>query len=212
MIACALLFSLLACGSGNSPSSEQPSANNTGTPLEQVGISESTGSDRSEANDAKALIAYFSRSGNTREVATEIQKQTNGEIFEIIPEKPYTEDYDTMLEIGKEEQQKKTRPAISGAIDDLENYNVIFLGYPIWWGDMPMILYTFLDSYDLSGKTIIPFCTSGNSGLSRTLDSIQGLEPDATVLNGLHIGNSSAADPGEAVREWLSGLASGMAE
>lgn len=201
IIVCSLLLLLSACGN-----SEQPSANSTGTPPEQSGPAESIASAPPEAGAAKALVVYFSRSGSTRSVATEIQKQTNADIFEIIPEQPYTGDYNALLDIAKEEQRTKARPALSSTIDTFGNYDVIFLGYPIWWGDLPMILCTFLDSYDLSGKTIVPFCTSGGSGLAQSINSIKALEPDATVLDGLHLGSSSASDPGKAVTEWLSGL------
>ncbi len=159
-----------------------------------------------EAPGARALVVYFSWSGNTEAVAMELQRQTGADIFEILPAQPYTDDYNALLDIAQQEQRSDARPAISGSIDSLDGYDTIYLGYPNWWGDMPMIVYSFLDSYDLSGKRIAPFCTSGGSGLSGTVAMIQSMEPDATVLTGLHIGSSSANDPSGAVASWLADL------
>ena len=147
-------------------------------------------------------------SGKRRElpVANEIQTQTGADVFEIVPEEPYTDDYDALLDIAQEEQQNDARPAIAGNIENIENYEVIYLGFPNWWGDMPMILYSFLDDYDLSGKTIAPFVTSGGSGFSGTISVIENMEPGATVLEGLSLGSSEAADSGNAVAQWLSSI------
>lgn len=154
----------------------------------------------------KALVVYFSHSGNTKSVADAIASQTGADTFRIEPVEAYTTDYNTLLDVARDEQSAQARPAISGSIDDLDQYSVIYLGYPNWWGDMPMILYTFLDTYDLSGKTIAPFVTSGGSGLSGTVGTIRSLEPDATVTDGLAIRDSAAANPDSAVESWLSGL------
>ena len=158
------------------------------------------------ADGSNALVVYFSWSGNTENVASAIAEQTGADVFEIVPEETYTSDYNALLDIATEEKESGARPAITGSIEDISQYDVIYVGYPNWWSDMPMILYTFFDSYDLSGKTIAPFCTSGGSGLSNTVNSIKELEPDAEVLEGLHIGSSSAADPGNAVSDWLGRL------
>lgn len=159
---------------------------------------------------SNALVVYFSWSGNTENVANAIAEQTGADVFEIVPEEVYTSDYNALLDIATEEKESGARPAIAGSIEDISQYDVIYVGYPNWWSDMPMILYTFFDSYDLSGKTIAPFCTSGGSGLSNTVNSIKELEPAAEVLEGLHIGSSSASDPGNAVSDWLGRL--GFAE
>lgn len=162
------------------------------------------------ADGSNVLVVYFSWSGNTENVASAIAEQTGADVFEIVPEEVYTSDYNALLDIATEEKESGARPAIAGSIEDISQYDVIYVGYPNWWSDMPMILYTFFDSYDLSGKTIAPFCTSGGSGLSNTVNSIKELEPDADVLEGLHIGSSSAADPWNAVSDWLGRL--GFAE
>lgn len=153
----------------------------------------------------KTLIVYFSWSGNTEALANEIQLQTEADIFEIVPEKPYTDDYDALLDIAQEEQRNEDRPAIAATIENFDDYDTVFVGYPNWWGDMPMILYSFFDDYDLSGKTIIPFVTSGGSGFSDTIETIESLEPDATVLEGLSI-QDDAKNATEAVQDWLDGL------
>lgn len=188
---------------------EQDGANRENSAAEQDGAepeSSATEADSGSADGTNALVVYFSWSGNTENVANAIAEQTGADIFEIIPEEAYIDDYDALLDIASQEKQSGARPAIAGSIEDIARYEVIYVGYPNWWSDMPMILYTFFDSYDLSGKTIAPFCTSGGSGLSGTVDSIKELEPDAEVLEGLHIGSSSASDPEAAVSAWLESL------
>lgn len=204
------LFALTACGSDATPSaSERPAdvqpiqddasasaqSNETADPETETTPGEST---------AKSLVVYFSWSGNTRTVAESIQAQTGSDIFEIVPAVPYSDDYNTVVDYAKTEQQNNARPEISGTIDNLDDYDTIYVGFPNWWGDMPMILYTFFDSYDLSGKTVALFCTSGGSGLSNTVSEVKELEPDANVVNGLHIGSGAASAPDAAVAQWLS--------
>jgi flavodoxins len=144
--------------------------------------------------------------GNTGLVAREIQKSAGGELFSIRTEAPYPASYDATVEQGRQEQQQNARPALASHIEDPASYDVIFLGYPNWWGDMPMALYTFLDEYDFSGKTIIPFCTSGGSALSDTVEAIRTAEPDAVVLDGFHVSGSSAARSGNSVDNWVRSL------
>ena len=152
------------------------------------------------------MVAYFSWSGNTENVANSIAARTGTDIFKIVPAEPYTNDYDELLDIATKEKQDGARPEIADTIENFEQYDVVYVGFPNWWSDMPMILYTFFDSYDFSGKTIAPFCTSGGSGLSGTVNSIKELEPEAEVLDGLHIGDSASSDPDGAVEEWLESL------
>ena len=206
-----LLFCFTACSSTDIEESSSALQSSTESSLSdkengsQNDYSQSSfSSSESSETGSKSLVVYFSWSGNTQNVAEAIKANTDSDIFEIIPETPYSDDYDTVLELAQEEQSENVRPAISGSIDNIGDYDVIFVGFPNWWGDMPMILYTFFDSYDLSGKVIAPFCTSGGSGLSNTVNEIKELEPDATVTDGLHIGSSSASDPDDAVSQWLS--------
>lgn len=191
--------------------SEQSAAQDKTTGLEtaETGTAEpesDTAGDSDAEHGSNALIVYFSWSGNTENVANAIAGQTGADVFEIIPEEAYTPDYNALLDIAAEEKENGARPAIAGSIDDISRYDIIYVGYPNWWSDMPMILYTFFDSYDLSGKTLAPFCTSGGSGLSGTVSSIRELEPEADILDGLHIGSSAASDPDQAVSDWLESL------
>lgn len=216
-----LMLSFAACGSNanqeeaslpgpqssepNTASAPEAGSQDSSTPLPTPPAKPDEPEESAEAGE-KSLVVYFSWSGNTRQVAEEIQAQTGADLFEIVPETAYSKDYDTVLDLAQEEQKNNHRPGISGSIENVEQYDVIYVGYPNWWGDMPMILYTFFDSYDFSGKTIAPFCTSGGSGLSNTVKEIRELEPGATVTEGLHIGSASASNPGDAVGDWLSRL------
>ena len=152
------------------------------------------------------IVVYFSWSGNTEAVAKEIQSQTGADIFQIIPVKAYSSNYNEVVDYAKKEQGENARPEISGKIDNINQYDVIYFGFPNWWGDMPMIMYSFLDDYDLSGKTIVPFVTSGGSGFSNTINTIKKMEPGATVLNGLSLGSSQAKNSSGDVEKWLKGL------
>lgn len=163
----------------------------------------------SAPGEGRALIAYFSWSGNTEAVAREIQDQTGAEMFEIVPAEPYTDDYDELLDIAREEQSVDARPEIAETAD-LAAYDTVYLGFPNWWGDMPMILYTFLDEYDLSGKIIAPFNTSGGSGFSDSLDTIAQMEPDAEIKEGLSLGSGETEGCAGDVTKWLADI--GMTE
>lgn len=210
-----MIFTLLLSGaacSGNPTNKEVPSAKpqeNTPGPAPAGNPEHQADSSETPEGVSKSLVVYFSWSGNTRNVAEAIQSQTDADIFEIIPQTPYSGDYDAVVDAAQEEQRAGARPAISGSVENIAQYDVIYVGFPNWWGDMPMILYTFFDSYDLSGKTIAPFCTSGGSGLSNTVNEIKSLEPGAAVTKGLHIGSGSSSNPEHAVSAWLeeTGLA-----
>ena len=118
--------------------------------------------------ESKVLVAYFSATGNTKGVAEKIATSLSGaDLYEITPAQPYTAadlDYNSDCRANREQNDSEARPEISGTVENMDEYDVIFLGYPIWWGRAPKIIYTFLESYDLAGKTVIPFCTSGSSG------------------------------------------------
>lgn len=202
-------FTLLFAINGCSNNKNQDSSMSQGDDSLAASQTDRKEQERQGASDTKksavkSLVVYFSWSGNTENVAESIQKQSDADMFEIIPEIPYSEDYDTVVDLAQEEQRNHARPKIDGHIENIADYDVIYVGFPNWWGDMPMILYTFFDDYDLSGKTIAPFCTSGGSGLSNTVNEIKKLEPDAAVTQGLHIGSSSASDSDQAVKNWLS--------
>ncbi|WP_270438028.1 flavodoxin [Faecalibacillus intestinalis] len=147
---------------------------------------------------------YFSWFGSTQNIAKEIQKQTNSDIFEIVPEVAYSDDYDMVVDDVKKEQQEKARPKIKNKIENIDEYETIYVGYPNWWGEMPMILYTFFEDYDLSNKTITLFCTSGESGLSDTEKTIQVLEPSAPMVKGLYVSKSASKEATGDVKEWVN--------
>ena len=203
-----MAFTLAACGNGGSAESSgsvsSPASEST-APTGNESSAEEASQPETEASSA-SLVVYFSWSGNTESVANEIRDRTGADIFEIIPAEPYTDDYDTLLDIAQDEQADNARPDIAETIQNFEQYDVVYLGYPNWWGDMPMILYTFLDEYDFAGKTIAPFVTSGGSGFSGTIGTIESMEPDAVVTEGLSLGSSEAGEPADAVSEWLGSI------
>ena len=209
-------FCLAACSGGTESepeASDQTEVNADSQVAEEPAdavTEENTGDGAgSSEEDGGALIVYFSWSGNTEAVAQEIQSQTGADLFEIVPAEPYTDDYDELLDIAQEEQSSNARPAIADTVE-LSGYDTVYLGFPNWWGDMPMIMYTFLDEYDLSGKTIAPFNTSGGSGFSGSLDTIAEMEPDAEITEGLSLGSSEAEDCSDTVSGWLGSI--GLAE
>lgn len=184
------------------------------------GTTSNTNNNNMEKNK-KILVAFFSRTGeeygvghiqkgNTHIVAEMIAQETGGKLFEIEPSKPYPDDYNACVEIAKKEKESKARPAIKGDAP-VEAYDVIFLGYPNWWGDMPMAVYTFIERHDWQGKTVVPFCTHGGSGLSATERYIAEACKGATVAKGFAlkgtIAQNSQAQALKAVQTWLKNQA-----
>ena len=155
-------------------------------------------SPEAEAN-GKILVAYFSYQGHTAKVAQEIASQTGGDLFEIKPAVPYP-GYDECLDVAKAEKNNNARPAIDGRVENMADYDVVFVGYPIWWYDAPMIVLTFLEGYEFSGKTVIPFATSGGSPIEESTDSVTASAKGATIREGLLVGDTSEIAP------WLSSL------
>lgn len=137
---------------------------------------------------AKTLVIYFSATGTTRAVAEALAARTGADLYELVPEEPYTADdlnYNvSSSRANREMNDDSARPAIHGDIIDVSGYDTILLGYPIWWGTMPRILNTFLDTYDLSGKTVLPFCTSGSTGVSGSVSDLRTALPGVTVRDG----------------------------
>lgn len=141
--------------------------------------------------------------GNTEYMAGIIQQTVGGDLFRIETVEDYPLDHDALVDFAAEEQDAGARPELAGEVENLDQYDTIFLGYPNWWGDMPMALYTFLESYDLSGKTVIPFCPHGGSRFSRTVETIAELQPDASVSDeGLAISRNEVAGSAETVAAW----------
>lgn len=144
--------------------------------------------------------------GNTGVVADMIAQATGADLFSIRTVEQYPDTYDATIDQGQQEQSDGARPELATHLENLDSYDTIFLGFPNWWGDMPMAVYSFLDEVDLSGKTVIPFVTSGGSGFSNTISTIQQMEPQATVQEGLSISGSSATGAQQQVESWLSEL------
>lgn len=145
--------------------------------------------------------------GNTQYMAQVIQETTGGDIFRIEPVTPYPTDHSTLVSLASQEQSDNARPSIQGSVANMDDYDVIFVGYPIWWSDMPMILYSFFEQYDFSGKTIVPFSTHGGSSFAGTPATIQALEPGAKLLDGLTISRNSIQGARQEIVNWVNGLA-----
>ena len=165
----------------------------------------------------KCLIAYYSRKGsnyvggniinlaigNTEVIAKKIKGFTGGDLFEIDTVIPYPADYTETTEVAKFELRKNARPELTNTVKNMDDYDVIYLGYPNWWGTFPMAVFTFLESYDFSGKTIVPFCTHEGSGIGRSERDIKNLCPEANVLPGIAIRGGSVAGADNIVQSWL---------
>ena len=163
------------------------------------------------------LIAFYSRAGenyfggayrciavgNTEKAAELLAELTGGELYKIEQAQPYSEDYKTCIAEAKADLQKKARPEVLNLPDDLDAYDEIYLGYPNYWGTMPMAVYTFLEHYDFAGKTIHPFCTHAGSGLSHTVQDIQKVAPCAKVTTGLAIHGSNVDSAKPALEKWV---------
>lgn len=163
----------------------------------------STGTQNVEGNGGKVLIAYFSWGGNTRGIAEEIQSQTGADLFEIELVNPYSSDYNTVLDEAQRDQNEQARPELATHVENMEDYDTIILGYPNWWASIPMPIASFLEEYDFSGKTIIPFCSHGGGRFGQSLTAIAKLTPDAVMGEALSIHYSGGNEMSGDVAEWI---------
>lgn len=205
----AVMFSLAACGSAAVP------GNDSSAPLPEAGTPETSPADRPEggntagpdSGEQKILIAYFSVTNNTENIANHLNGILDADIYEIVPETAYTSDdlnyNDFSSRSSQEMNDPDARPAISGSVENMEQYSVIFLGYPIWWGEAPRIINTFLESYDFSGKTIVPFCTSGSSGIGSSAADLHSLASGAAWQEGIRFSGGASLST---VGSWIEGL------
>ena len=217
----AMILGLAACGNSASQT-EQPStgenpvastagneeaAKNSNPVVESTDVSQPEETDAPDVQERKVLVAYFSATGTTKGVAEKIANGLNADIYEIVPEEPYTDaglDYhDNNSRTTIEMNDPNARPAISGSVENMEQYDIVFIGYPIWWGEAPRIVSTFMESYDFTGKTIVPFCTSGGSGMGSSAANLEGLTSGSTWLSGKRLSGSDSQDT---VMEWVNGL------
>lgn len=155
----------------------------------------------------KNLVAYFSASGVTKGVAEKLAKAAGAELFEIVPEQPYTDEdlnwNNKQSRSSVEMNDRSCRPGISTTVSDMGQYDCLFLGFPVWWYREPSIIDTFLEAYDFSGKTIVPFCTSGGSGLGETAGNMRSLAKEADVRDGKRFSSGVSE---EELKTWVSGM------
>lgn len=165
------------------------------------------GTEDPEIRGSRVLVAYFSATGTTEGVAEHIAEGLQADLYEIVPEEPYTDAdlnyHDNNSRSTIEMNDPSVRPAISGSVENMEQYDVVFIGYPIWWGEAPRIVSTFVESYDFSGKTVVPFCTSGGSGVGSSAANLEALTDGATWMEGRRLNGSDSRDT---VMEWVDGL------
>lgn len=194
-----MLFSVAGCGANNGTA-------NSAEIVKTASDKSTTMSTEGAGNNLKGkkiLVAYFSWGGNTRKAAEQIQAKTGGDLFEIKTVKPYTTEYKPTTEVAKKELEDDARPELASKVNNMADYDVIMIGYPIWWHTAPMAVYTFMESYDLSGKIIIPFCTSGGSDIVESMPAMNQLGAKGTVLEGITI--KSEADMNR-IDPWLKKL------
>ena len=215
-----LCLSLAACGSGSKSQNEEPTtsvsgkenkeeatsietATTAGAETTETGSESDESTATTETTSSKTLVAYFSATGNTKSIAESIADGLFADIYEIVPKEPYTDadlDYnDDNSRSTLEMNDSSARPEISGIIENFEQYDTIFLGYPIWWGDAPRIMDTFVESYDFTGKTVIPFCTSGGSGIGSSAANLEKLAGTGNWLDGQRF---SAGESAKEVQDW----------
>ena len=219
ILALTLIFTFTACsaGGGNettTANTQSTAAGTTSAEAEQM--------EDAPTKDKKILTIYFSSANtvdatssatpyfdgvaSTEYLAQYINKKVGGDIAKITPVKDYPEDYNGTADAAKAENDKDERPEFQKLEVNPEDYDVIFVGYPMWWYTLPMIMYTFFDAYDFSGMTVIPFNTHEGSGDGGTYDKIQDFEPNATVLEGFNVRGNSADKADSDLDEWLAGL------
>lgn len=195
LLSLAMILGLAACGRSEGQT-EQSSAK-----------SQPEETSAPDVKESKVLVAYFSATGTTKGVAEHIASGLNADIYEIVPEELYTDAdlnyHDNGSRTTIEMNDPNARPAISGSVENMEQYDIVFIGYPIWWGEAPRIVSTFVESYDLSGKTIVPFCTSGGSGVGSSAANLEELTSGAQWLPGERLSGSDSQDT---VMEWVNGL------
>lgn len=202
LLAGAMMFAMAGCG-------KNPAAETTTADVTEAAAAESaqdTGAENTDADGSSILVAYFSRSGNTEKIANMIAEDTGADLFQIEPAEAYPEDYNAVVDQAKEEQAAKARPELLHDVETFQNYDVIFLGYPNWWSDVPMIMNTFMEAHDFSGKTVVPFCTHGGGGYGNSLASVKEGTDGALVLDGFEVSGSRVDGAAADVQSWIDSL------
>lgn len=212
-----LMAASLAACAGNSESTETSTTGVESHVPEDASapgsVEDTSETENSKAEETKVLVAYFSATNTTEGVAEQIANGLNADLYEIVPAEPYTDadlDYnDNNSRSTLEMNNPDARPAISGSVENMEQYDIVFIGYPIWWSEAPRIVSTFVESYDFSGKTIVPFCTSGGSGIGSSASNLEQLTSGATWLDGQRLNGGDSQDT---IMEWVSSLGLNLGE
>ena len=214
-----LLLGLAACGQAGTQSNpdqsqtQQEGTSSVGEPSDpdqstpSASSTPGAGESDEETPEGGVLVAYFSATGNTEGIAQHLQSILNADLYEIVPEVPYTDEdlnySNDSCRANQEQNDPAARPAITGTLENPEDYDVVLLGYPIWWGQAPKVIYTFLESYDFGDATIVPFCTSGSSGIGSSADGLQELTENAEWLDGQRFSSGASQDE---VAQWVDSL------
>lgn len=233
IISALMVISLVSCGnnetgSTNNESGKSAQSDESTTKNNSIAENKSDSNNIPSTGQSNILITYFTMPetdgvdtvagasrvvvdgevlGNTQYIAQLIQQSVGGDLFAIETAQEYPGSHDPLLEFAYNEKGENARPELSSHIENLDNYDVIFIGYPNWNADLPMPLYTFLEEYDFSGKTIVPFITHGGSGFSRTISTIKKLQPNATIISdGLSISRNDVGEAQNEVSEWVQTL------
>lgn len=210
-----MIFALTACGNSPQSGNVAQGTKNSSKAAEQGEQAESQNgsAERPEENKPSKpvgqndiLVAYFSKTGNTETIANMIAEYTGSDLFRVETVTVYPDEYNDLIEVAKQEQDNDERPKLASEVEDMGSYQTVFIGFPNWWGTMPMAMFTFLESYDFAGKTVIPFCTHEGSALGRSERDIATLIPEAKLLEGLAVRGSDVDSAGNDVAEWLEGL------
>ncbi len=193
--------------------SVQPETGGTPESSGDANLTDTDGTGAADSQDvpdeegSKVLVAYFSATGTTKGVAGIIAENMGADIYEIVPKEPYTDAdldwHDDESRSTIEMNDSSSRPEIDGAVEDMEQYDIVFIGYPIWWGEAPRIVSTFMESYSFEGKTVIPFCTSSSSGLGSSGRNLEELTDGAQWMEGMRFGGGASE---EDVQAWIEGL------
>lgn len=199
-----LLFCCSACNTDSKPQDTLTAGKGTLSGASTQETDEEEKKAEKDTMDTKTLVTYFSCTGTTRKIAEYAAEILNADIYEIVPEDPYTEEDLAYYSGGRADQEQDdplARPAIAGGVENIEKYDTILIGYPIWHGQAPRIISTFLESYDFTGRTILTFCTSHSSGIGSSADNLHSVSPDAVWLEGVRF---SGETPKSDVETWLN--------
>lgn len=203
IVSSALAFSLMACSSqSTAEESTNAAAGNTNTAAENPSAAAETAEEVS-AETEEAVTEAAAEAESSAEAET--SADTNASEETVAPEET-TDDYDELLDIARQEQAEEARPELAAQVENWDSYDMVFVGYPNWWSDAPMAVYTFLESCDWTGKTLVPFNTSASGGFGRSLSGIEESAAGAEVLEGLDLTESELSDAESRISEWLTGL------